>query len=109
MNWWQDFRQQKLVDQLLESLEHCRKASEHRREEERKRLQYDFPLGTKIMVIPNHPCELIVGEVVGHTEICKSRQVVPLSLSAANVVSGIGQRFRMAASVITVESRKWLR
>lgn len=55
-----------------------RKCRDHDEDLRRRKLEFNFPIGSKIFVVPNHPCELIVGEVIDYTEICLSKQVVPV-------------------------------
>lgn len=77
MGLWRKLRQQDLVEKLQQTVEMFKSNEAYRKEELRKREFYNFPVWTRIFVIPNHPCELIMGTVVGHREICASRQLVP--------------------------------
>lgn len=45
-------------------------------EMQRKCVEYEFPIGSKIFVIPNHPGELIIGEVVGYEDITQAKRRV---------------------------------
>lgn len=68
-------RQQDVIDHLRRTIQGYQERFERDRELERIKASINFHIGTKIFVIPNHPCDLIVGEVVGYEEMCASCQL----------------------------------
>jgi hypothetical protein len=70
------FRKQKLIYQLQAELDYFKNYLNRRREDYRVKAKFNFPVGTKILVVPNSPCpELIVGEVIDHIPLTQSNQL----------------------------------
>jgi hypothetical protein len=76
--WYRNLRQIERIERLQDLIQIYKANKEADDELRRKAPTYNFPLGSKILVIPNSPADFIVGEVVGYEPMTKSRQLFVL-------------------------------